>query len=206
VTVTVTDKRGKSAKASVNQPVSDEMSEDSGLKGKIYKSQQHSASDNPQYDSGGGPEEKMSGGMPPYSGNRKIPNEEKDAPEFSRMDPEEIGDEFRGITSDAISKALLDPNRANARKGKQMTDVMKQLNPQWPDEELDPEAKKRYKKFSFPQRPFAKKLPPKPKFALKAGKAAVNEVDLGMTVDFGSFEVPFIFKYTVYFFGFFFFL
>merc|ERR1712228_41093 len=138
--------------------------------------------------------------MGPYAGNRKVPNdmpdfnrndneELKDEPPYSRMDPEELGDEFRGITSDAISKALLDPNRQNQKKGKKLVDTMKQINPQWPDEELDPEAKKRYDRMNFPQRPYAPKLPPKPKIGIKAGKAAVNEVDLGMTVNFGSFEV-----------------
>merc|ERR1712228_1101470 len=106
--------------------------------------------------------------MGPYAGNRKVPNdmpdfnrndneELKDEPPYSRMDPEELGDEFRGITSDAISKALLDPNRVNSKKGKKMADVMKQLNPKWPDEELTPDAKNRYNRLQFPMKPTPKK-------------------------------------------------
>eukprot|EP01083_Nonionella_stella_P291593 992108_1 len=61
VTVQVKDKRGKTANASLNQPVTDEMKEESGLKGKNYRQQQHAAKQGPQYDTGYGPEEKMSG-------------------------------------------------------------------------------------------------------------------------------------------------
>jgi len=160
VTVTVKDKNGLTAKASVNQKVSDPIDS--------------------------------------YAGNRNIPNpvpefgrndpeELKDEPPYSRMDPEELGDEFRGIVGDAASKALMDPNIQNAKKAKKMADVMKRINPQWPDEELDPEAKKRYHRFNHPMKPLGKKPLIKPKIGIKAGKANVNEVDLGMTVDFGGF-------------------
>merc|ERR1712129_294248 len=152
VTVTVKDKNGLTAKASVNQ--------------------------------------KGSETMPSYQGNKKDLNPQMALPNFERMDPVELGDEFRGITSDAISKALMDPNRVNSKKGKQLADVMRQLNPQWPDDELTPDAKNRYKRLQFPMKPTPKKPKMLPKIGIKAGKAEVREVDMSMKVDFGSFEVP----------------
>jgi len=152
VTVTVKDKNGLTAKASVNQKVSETM--------------------------------------PSYQANKKDLNPQMALPNFERMDPVELGDEFRGITSDAISKALMDPNRVNSKKGKQLADVMRQLNPQWPDDELTPDAKNRYKRLQFPMKPTPKKPKMLPKIGIKAGKAEVREVDMSMKVDFGSFEVP----------------
>ena len=121
---------------------------------------------------------------------RNDPDELKDEPPYDRMDPEELGDEFRGIVSDAISKAIMDPNPQNSKKSKQLTDVMKGLNPQWPDEHLDPEARNRYVGRKFPMKPHNTRLPPNPKIGIKAADKEVHVVDMGMKVNFGSFDVP----------------
>merc|ERR1712244_172901 len=102
-------------------------------------------------------------GMPDFNRND---NEMKDEPSFSRMDPE----------------------GQNQKKGKRMADVMKQLNPLWPEDELDPEAKKRYHRMNFPMKPTPKKPKILPKIGIKPGGVDVNEVDLGMKVDFGGFS------------------
>merc|ERR1712228_896005 len=165
VTVTVKDSNGLTAKASVNQKVSDSMPPYQGNKKDL----------NP---------------MPNFNRNDNELKEDDPMPNFNRMDPEELGDEFRGIASNAISKALMDPNRVNSKKGKKMADVMKQLNPKWPDEELTPDAKNRYNRLQFPMKPTPKKPKKLPKIGIKAGKPELNEVDMSMKVDFGSFEVP----------------
>jgi len=161
VTLTVTDKNGLTARASVNQKVSDQM--------------------------------------PSFHGNKDDPNamapfgrgdDEKKDPNDERTDPNEIGDEFRGVTADAISKALHDPNPLNAKKAKQMTDVMRALNPDYTKEVLPPEAAKRYNRFNFKMKPLPKKMKPLPDFKINAGKAQHHEVNMNMQVNFGSFEVP----------------
>ena len=70
-----------------------------------------------------------------------------------------------------------------------MADILQTLNPQWPDEELDPEAARRLKQ-KFPMKALPSKMKPLPTYKPKAGGKTVNEVDMSMKVDFSTSALP----------------
>merc|ERR1712154_736594 len=194
VSVEVTDKNGLTARAGINQRVSDPAVSDSdpsrggkGPKNKNY----------------GGKKGKGSKTNEPVGntfnskGKNNKPNQYEDEPEYKRddnepgMEPDEIGDEFRNITHDAISNAILDPNQKNNRDGKKLADVMAQLDPSFA-KDLDPEAKKQFGKWNKKPlrkpKPYPKKLPARP--LPKPGKQRLHHVETNIHVDVGKPIMP----------------
>jgi len=161
VTVEVTDKNNLSSEAFLNQRVSDPaVSDTDPSKGPRAPNKKTYGG---KKGKGGTSTDPVGNTFGAQGSNNKPGFEEEKQP--SGMDPEEIGDEFRNITHDAISNAILDPNPKNNRDGKKLADVMRQLNPAFP-EELDPEAKRQYGKWNKkpmkPTKPYRKALPSKP--------------------------------------------
>eukprot|EP00483_Globobulimina_turgida_P000806 UN00807 len=127
------------------------------------------------------------------SGNNKKPiqNNAYAAPE-SKSDPEmpadEIGDEFRNVVHDAVSKAILDPNPNNKKAGTKTAAVMSKLDPSFM-KSLDPEAKKQYEWGLKPFKPKKhKQLPPKPDY--KSGTKALHPVQFEVNFDAGKPILP----------------
>ena len=97
------------------------------------------------------------------------------------MEPNEIGDEFRNVVHDAISKAIMDPNMDNKKSGNKTAAVMNKIDPSF-TKGLDPEAKKRYEwsiKPLVPKKP--KNLPKNPKY--KSGSKALHRVEVEVSID-----------------------
>ena len=119
--------------------------------------------------------------QPPVNSYPNVPPEQKDNP--SDMPPDEIGDEFRNVVHDAISKALMDPNRNNQTSAVKTTKVMKKLDPAFMNR-IDPEAKRR---FEFGLKPIGphKPLPNKPPPNYKPGQKALHglQSDVFVNVD-----------------------
>ena len=191
VTVQVTDKHGQTADAGLTQRVSDPSLSDNdpsrgprapnkkpygGKKGKGTKS---STSPVGKFGTSGGHKK------PPPQTYPNIPPEQKDNPRD--MPPDEIGDEFRNVVHDAVSKALIDPNKENQQAATKTATVMTKLDPSFMNQ-IDPEAKRRYEFGLKPVGPH-KPLPEiDPKY--KKGGKALHEVRSEVHVDVDNPVLP----------------
>jgi PKD repeat protein len=193
----VTDKNGLSSPATVHQRVA-------APNGPMYDDDPNKGLKDTPNDKYGGLKDKGNNQKPNYDGkfnnkgnlgkdpfnpekkHQSQPKPDEKEPEQPGLTPQEIGDEFRNVVSDGISKAIMDPNPSNTEQAKQLTDFLNKINPEFPGQ-LDPEAKLQFKKFKTgPLKPMAYKPPPKKGLpGLKAGTKAVhtvqNEVNLNIT-------------------------
>ena len=125
---------------------------------------------------------------PPLN-NNNIPNGQNND---NALTPREIGDEFRNVLKDAVSDAIMDPNKKNSNRGKKMTDLMNELNPKW-DKNLDPEARKRYIKYKGPPLKPYKPMggPPKKKLpGLVVGQKRVHQIDQTFAINITGPTLP----------------
>jgi len=177
-------------------PVSVEVTDKNGLTGDAFLSQRVS-------DPGVGDSDPSKGGKGPksknHNGRKGREQKENDDPkntfdsvgghEKPGMAPEEIGDEFRNITHEAVSNALLDPNKRNKDEAKLLAKTLCKLDPTFPDG-LDPDAKRQVPRFR-PPKPMGPKRKPLPKAPPK--KEAVNRlhhVETEISVNVGKPIMP----------------
>lgn len=185
VTVTVTDKHGQTADAGLTQRVADPPVQDTdptrGPKGpnkKNYsgpKGKQPTTSQDPRgvY----GKQGRNQGPTYPVSDEKTDP----------AMPPDVVGDEFRNVVHDAVSKAIMDPNPKNKTAATKTAQVMTQLDPSFMNG-LDPEAKKRYEWGLKPTGP-RKSLPPN-KPPPKRASQALHPVQFEAEIDVGKPILP----------------
>eukprot|EP01083_Nonionella_stella_P001035 2995_1 len=192
VSVQVFDKNGKSARAGINQRVSDPSLYDSDPSGGKGPKQKTNVGRRGQ----GAPRDTDPVGNTFNSTGANQSQSEPPIDEFKSvpppgMDPDEIGDEFRNITHDAISNAILDPNPQNNKDGKKFADLMGQLDPVFADQ-LDPEAKRQYGKWKKkplkPMGPPRKKLPSRP--LPKPAERRLHMMQTEVHVDVGKPIMP----------------
>eukprot|EP01084_Bolivina_argentea_P067196 122429_1 len=199
VNVQVVDKFGQTGNASVQQRVSDptvfnDNDPNRGPKAPKNKNYGGKKTRNPNstqpvgntFNNKGG--NKKPGYNPEQKGDEQPIEEYKNEP---GMEPDEIGDEFRNIVHEATSNAILDPNRKANVDGKKLADVMRQMNPAFPNE-LDPEAKRQYNKWKpRPQKPVGKYRKPLPSKPLpKAAEKRLHHVETTIHVDVGKPIMP----------------
>merc|ERR1712228_660349 len=187
VTVQVTDKLGQTADASLQQRVSDPALFDNdpskgpkGSKKRKYGGPKGNGADNPNDPSnvfGTKDSNKNYAFDDPEPSSKRQP----ESKEEDDMPSNEIGDEFRNVVHDAISKAIMDPNIENKKAGTKTADVMNKIDPMFKNG-LDPEAKKRYE---WSIKPFVpkkhKELPKNPKY--KSGNKALHRVEVEVSID-----------------------
>lgn len=129
-----------------------------------------------------------------YGNNKKPspPNQFRNEPPEEKKGPEtpadEIGDEFRNVVHDAVSKAIMDPNPKNQQVAAKTATVMNKLDPSFLNS-LDPESKKRYEWGLKPVKPYPK-APKKqlPKF--EPGKKALHGLQSKVFVDVDNPILP----------------
>jgi len=178
VTVEVTDKYGQTANARLQQRCIDPAVYDNdpsrgpkGPKKKNYGGKKPKTSKNPN-----DPKSRFSskGQNDPYDvyGNE---SKEPDMPQDA------IGDEFRNVVHDAVSKAIMDPNPQNKKAGTKTAAVLSKLDPSFLNK-MDPEAKRRYQFGLKPFKPkIPKELPANPRYS--SGTKALHPVQIGVHVD-----------------------
>ena len=104
------------------------------------------------------------------------------------MPPDEIGDEFRNVVHDAVSKAIMDPNKDNQQAATKTAKVMTKLDPSFMNK-LDPEAKRRYEFGLKPIGPY-KPLPNKPPPKYTPGGKALHGLQSEVYVDVDNPILP----------------
>lgn len=132
------------------------------------------------------------GSSPNKSNPSKGGDDEKNPLDASPLTSNEIGDEFRNIVDDAVSNALMDPNKNNQQKAGKLVDLLEAGNPGYSDR-LDPDAKNRYinwnhgasKKFSSKVFPKDKPLP-----QLQVGAKKLHEIDQNMEINIKAPTLP----------------
>eukprot|EP01083_Nonionella_stella_P001036 3001_1 len=188
VTVQVTDKYAQTADASLQQRCSDPTRYDDDPSGgpRAPKKKNYGGKRGQQPQRSTDPVGKFgtSGKNQKPASFHNVPPEHKEPD----MPQDEIGDEFRNVVHDAISKAILDPNPQNKKAATKTAAVFSKLDPHFMDK-CDPEAKKRYEWGLKPYRPKnPRPLPPRPEY--KPGVKALHPVQLEVNVDVGKPIMP----------------